>query len=483
VIEQRVRAELHERLDILEVLAPSWSTLVVESGRRRRRRAWRSLSVAAIAIIAAVAVIVPGVLLGALRDRHVPDSPGRIQTRIVQTASVQVTYSDGITGMGRAGGRVWIADWGSGRVFGVDPTQRRAAIESVITRLADSGPLSLATGFGSVWVLDFKHGRLLRIDPVTGRIRQRIGHGWDGSVAAGAGAVWVAHSGRSGGTFEHLTRIDPATGRITGTVGLPGEGEVPHVFAGGNQVWVQSERTPLVGINPRTLRRTATVTGLSSVTSVAVGPDGTWAADGGSLYLVRGEAADLFHGPSVESLAIRRGGLWATGHGSLFALNEAGRSIARVQLPNRPTALVGDPSGAFVMTGAHLRRFRLLDDASYRQPGVPDAVWRQALQLSRSVGPHEPAEVVWTEMTRGEWRHIEHTVSTEDPSALMYVVELRSRVLLVCQACSVPPGARTPTGRYAVAANPVDGHGSSSAGLLRADPLRGRSVRVVARQM
>jgi DNA-binding beta-propeller fold protein YncE len=80
-------------------------------------------------------------------------------------------------------------------------------------------------------VIDALDGRLYRIDSTTDQIREIHVGGHPVSVAAGAGAVWVADAGSSA-----VLRIDPDTAQVVARTGTGPAPLAVAVDAGG--VWV-----------------------------------------------------------------------------------------------------------------------------------------------------------------------------------------------------------------------------------------------------
>ena len=138
-------------------------------------------------------------------------------------------------------------------------------------------PGSVALGAGDVWVAanSVRGNAVLRISPSTGAVLGKVpfrggveaGLFW---IAVGEGAVWVTNQA---GT---LFRIDPATTRITGRVRLGGE--FPLVAAGDGAVFFSDwQERRLLRIDPRTLRTTKTIShpGFDSQ-DVALGEGSVW---------------------------------------------------------------------------------------------------------------------------------------------------------------------------------------------------------------
>jgi DNA-binding beta-propeller fold protein YncE/ABC-type branched-subunit amino acid transport system substrate-binding protein len=154
------------------------------------------------------------------------------------------------------------AIWAAGDTFDrtlwrLDPVSRRvvASIELPFV------PGSVAVGAGAVWVASLLDDAVLRIDPGTNHIVKRISvpRGVVG-LAAGAGAVWVASS-----IDRTVSRIDPRTNRIAARVKTSG---IPtHVAVGARDVWVTTA-PPAPPVPHGTIA--------IGVLADCVGPYGTW---------------------------------------------------------------------------------------------------------------------------------------------------------------------------------------------------------------
>jgi streptogramin lyase len=102
------------------------------------------------------------------------------------------------------------------------------------------GPVgSIAYGEGALWALaGYESDSLERIDPGTNAVAAipvgRIGelHGYRARITVGEGAIWVASQ-------QSLWRIDPATKRLLGSVHLGPRAE-GSVAAGAGAVWIMS---------------------------------------------------------------------------------------------------------------------------------------------------------------------------------------------------------------------------------------------------
>ena len=90
---------------------------------------------------------------------------------------------------------VWVVDQFAGTVLRIDPVSLRAVGDPVPFR----GSIDAIEVLGEhVWVLDFGTGLLSRISILNGSVTQVSVPVKATSLAAGLGAIWVAHDGRHG---------------------------------------------------------------------------------------------------------------------------------------------------------------------------------------------------------------------------------------------------------------------------------------------
>jgi streptogramin lyase len=183
---------------------------------------------------------------GLTANRPKPQAPPVTTPRSVSLTAPTSTLPPGVTatidnlGVGArqlavGSGGVWIALWDDGRVIRVDPSRNRVVARIPVGQ-PQQGPLGIAAGFGAVWVTDFGDGALLRIDPAHDRVAARIPIGEVGSVATGAGAVWV--TGGEGG--RRVLRVDPRTNRLAAKIPIPGGFQLWNVAADGRWVWLEN---------------------------------------------------------------------------------------------------------------------------------------------------------------------------------------------------------------------------------------------------
>jgi hypothetical protein len=151
----------------------------------------------------------------------------------------------------------WIT--AEGRLIHIDPAGR---LHRVL-----SAPLgSIAVGAGAVWVSGATS--VLRVDERTGQVRRiRTGHlavgGFQHDLAVRGNALWVLVHPLNGERASTLLRIDARSGRTTGRVAVPGIANA--VVIRQDAVWVATVMAPTSAVatgyaalrfDPRTLRRT-----------------------------------------------------------------------------------------------------------------------------------------------------------------------------------------------------------------------------------
>ena len=94
------------------------------------------------------------------------------------------------------------------------------------------GLAGVARGGGSLWVARHQAGELLRVDPVSGRVQKRFTKlSSPYAVRFGDGGAWVV-------TFDSVKRVDAATNTITNTSLPP---PVAEIAVGGGFAWVSNE--------------------------------------------------------------------------------------------------------------------------------------------------------------------------------------------------------------------------------------------------
>jgi streptogramin lyase len=245
----------------------------------------------ALALGGLVLLVVAGRLIshGLTSNQSKPQVPPATTPRSVSLTPPTSTLPPGVTatidnpGAGArqlavGSGGVWIALWDDGLVVRVDPS-RNQVVARIPVGQPQQGPLGIAAGFGAVWVTDFGDGALLRIDPARNRVAARIPIGEVGSVATGAGAVWVT-GGEAG---RRVIRVDPRTNRVAAKIPIPGGFQLWNVAADGRWVWLENVEGTMWRIDTTSNHATrlrATVRWAST----SMGP-GTLVAGGGMVWV------------------------------------------------------------------------------------------------------------------------------------------------------------------------------------------------------
>jgi DNA-binding SARP family transcriptional activator/ABC-type branched-subunit amino acid transport system substrate-binding protein len=152
-------------------------------------------------------------------------------------------------------------------------------------------PGSIAVGAGGVWVLNADDRTITHLDPKTRRVVKTFAvSGQPTDLTAGEGAVWVGNSTNTGGVIEsraattEVSRVDPVSNQITGTAQLPGAaGQLPplaettgvtELATGARGVWAIAPDGSIARLDPATGARRARVPVRAS--AVAAGDAGVW---------------------------------------------------------------------------------------------------------------------------------------------------------------------------------------------------------------
>jgi streptogramin lyase len=101
--------------------------------------------------------------------------------------------------------------------------------------------------FGSIWIAGQEDEQLYRIDPATNRIVSTVElHSRPVTLASGEGSVWVREVD---GTVQ---RIVGSNGELLATFATDASGNYGDIVVAGGFVWMNSQKVPLVQIDPRT---------------------------------------------------------------------------------------------------------------------------------------------------------------------------------------------------------------------------------------
>jgi hypothetical protein len=140
-----------------------------------------------------------------------------------------------VNGIGVGEGAVWIADY-FGVVFQVNPSSEKSR-RIYVSKSANPGLATVATGFGSAWVSAIGDGSVYRIDPALHRIVKRIRVGkpdtvdYASDIAPAAGSMWVVSPGS-----KTIVQIDPGSNAVKSRIPLP---DLPEdLSVGYGRIWV-----------------------------------------------------------------------------------------------------------------------------------------------------------------------------------------------------------------------------------------------------
>ena len=121
------------------------------------------------------------------------------------------------------------------------------AEQATIPLPSPSADRGIVVDFDSVWVAGTRDVELYRIDPATNRIATTLElHARPIAIASGEGSVWVRELG---GTVE---RIDGNSGKLLATIATDAIDRFGELVVGGGFVWINSDKAPLLQIDPRT---------------------------------------------------------------------------------------------------------------------------------------------------------------------------------------------------------------------------------------
>jgi YVTN family beta-propeller protein len=224
--------------------------------------------------------------------------------------------------------QMWLASYEPGSLHRIDPRQ-----DKITGSVATGGPSChrIATGLGRVWAVDCKAGVLMGVDPVTLTIDRRFPLPLDpereGSLAIGAGSVWVTVRAEDGSAA--VARVEPVSGAILARIALPA-GASGVVFGFGS-VWVSSTDAGVVSrIDPKTNRVIATIAAGERPRFMAVGRDAIWV-----MHLKNNAVSRLDPRTNVQVASIvtgaplTGGGDIAVGEGGVW-LPVSGRPVTRL---------------------------------------------------------------------------------------------------------------------------------------------------------
>jgi YVTN family beta-propeller protein len=288
---------------------------------------WRRPLVLAAAVLVLLAVIAAAILatrnsgggLSGVQANHVGVIDPETSTIV---AEVPVGIRPGPIAAGE--GSIWVGNLEDRTMTRIDPAERVAA---ATVSLDDRTPTGIAVGLGAVWVAHGLRGQLSRVDPQFGRVTQSIDAAGtafgspNGSVAVGAGSVWVVFGDST------LARVDRA-GELLGET-LAGSQPAGVVVAPGS-VWVSNSGEATVQrFNPGTFEQGAVRDyGVGRrPAGIAYGEGAIWVANTSDDSVTRIDPAagsnrtiDVGRGPTAV----------AVGSGSVWVANTADNTVSRI---------------------------------------------------------------------------------------------------------------------------------------------------------
>jgi YVTN family beta-propeller protein len=282
---------------------------------------WRRRSfLAAVAVLALAAAVAAAMLLrsrgegglGGVQPNHV----GVIDTRTNEIVmQVPVGVAPGPIAVGA--GAMWVGNVDDRSLTKVDLAARSVA---ATISLENRTPTGIAVGLGAVWVAHGRLGQLSRVDLQFGQVSSPISVGGTafgspvGSVALGAGSVWVVYGDST------LARLDRA-GRVVG-------------------------RT-LASLQPA---------------GIAFLGDSVWVTNSGDATVQRFNAASFREG-AVRTFGVGRrpsgiaavaGAIWVASSGDdiVTRIDPASGATFPIRVGDEPTAIVGTAGAVWVANSA-----------------------------------------------------------------------------------------------------------------------------------
>jgi streptogramin lyase/predicted Ser/Thr protein kinase len=266
------------------------------------------------------------------------------------------------------GERVWTLSEAGGSMVRVDPGSRRVAGFPAAVDLGGGTFPAIAAGRGAVWVAhDVPGGGIDRVDPATGEGIVHISLPWASGLAVTSGRVWAitepspeaakGHDGR-------LVEIDATEGRLTGRPIPLGRGP-SAIAATAGAVWIARRRDDVVvRIQPRAHAIVARIKVGRGPVAIAADDDVVWVLLADERTLVRLDpatnapaGAPVSLGKEPQAIALARDGLWvAAADDTLTRLDRKtgevrGSPVAAGQAP-LALAAAPDRSGVWVASAA-----------------------------------------------------------------------------------------------------------------------------------
>lgn len=321
----------------------------------RRRRRW-ALAGVAVALVSSSAVVLVLARDGDGRS-EAPTAKSSESVRVEQSISVRLPPDR----LAVLAGQVWAIALEGGRLARVSPATRHVDEFAPAVDLGGSTYSGLAAGEGAIWVAHAtESGGIDRVDPRTGQGTAHVPLGHASAVTVGAGAVWATTGGGSAGR-ANLVRIDPRSPRVVGRPVSAGRDPVAVAYGDGS-LWVVNRAAGTVTrIEPGGRRVRKTIPVGSRPVAVAVGARAVWILNSADDSLTRIDPASdepvgaaISLGKQLEDIVLAGGELWvAAADSTVTRLDAVSGAMHGVSVPSGrpPLALAADGSGVWVASG------------------------------------------------------------------------------------------------------------------------------------
>jgi YVTN family beta-propeller protein len=216
----------------------------------------------------------------------------------------------------------------------------------------DSSPSSVAAGAGALWVANYSDDTVSEINPATHTVEEKLtGVSTPSGIAVGGGGVWVANN--FSGT---VSWINPAVDRVVKPIPV---GNGPSgVAVGYGSVWVTNS-------SDGTLSRINAVSGVPSrpialgggATDVAVGADAVWVSDEADDRVLRidpntdqpTDRINVGNGPTAITVGF--GSVWVTNSldGTVTRINpQTDDVVGTIQVGKGPNAIAAGAGAVWI---------------------------------------------------------------------------------------------------------------------------------------
>jgi DNA-binding SARP family transcriptional activator/streptogramin lyase len=242
------------------------------------------------------------------------------------------------------------------------PANSVAVIDAASSKVVAALPVPprpgvIAEGGGALWVGNVEDKTLLRINPRTRRPVKTIAlPAAPTGIAFGFGAVWVAH-GRSG----QLSRVDPRFNRVTKTLDLAGRSlysPTGSVAAGAGWVWVVFGNSLLVRIHPFAVRESGTTSAGLGPAAILVNSGSVWVANSGDANVQRFDPTTFEEGPlktitvgrTPTAMAAGDDAIWVTASGDdlVTRIDPGANSVSNITVADGPEAIAAGAGALWV---------------------------------------------------------------------------------------------------------------------------------------